>query len=170
MSSRIQFAPPNPFPSEETNEVVFFNDGTIRVTQKGIFIGAPYNHGFAMSQVIGVSYFKENIGISAFFGILVGLFFLFSSAFFISDHLVFGIFLGALGIFVFKKSISLAWFVSLQFGGLNNHTLTMKSRGYAVELSDAIMAAINSNQTPPPSGGTPVTYQPYFPSPVSSRN
>jgi hypothetical protein len=169
VSSRLQFNPLNSFPSEETNEVVFFNDGTIRVTQKAIFIGAPYNHGFAMSQVIGVSYFKEKIGFSAFFGFLVGLFFLFSSVFFISDHLIFGIFLAAISFFVFKKSMSLAWYVAIQFGGLNNHTLTMKSKHYAVELSDAILCAINSNQRPP-SGGETVSYQPYFPSPVSSHN
>ena len=169
MSSRIQFNTPNPSPSKESNEVVFFNDGTIRVTEKAIFLGAPYNQGFAISQLIGVSYFKEKIGLSAFWGFLVGLFFLFSSVFFISDHLIFGIFLAVISFFVFKQTMSLAWYVALQFGGLNNHTLTMKSKHYAVELSDAILCAINSNQRPP-SGGETVSYQPYFPSPVSSRN
>ena len=171
MSSRIQFDQPDLTPSEEPTEAVFYDDGIIRVTQRMIVIGAPQNQVFAVPQVIGVSRYKKEEGLSTFFGMLV-----FSAAFMISlalllNHYYFtGIVFTVFAIYVLKQTLTFDWCVSLQFGGLNNHTLTMKSKQYAVELSDAIMNAINSNQLPPPSGGEPVAYQPYFPNPVNSRN
>lgn len=171
MSSRIQFDPPNPVPAEENEEVIFFNDGTIRVTQKAIIIGSPHNQAFAISQVIGVSYSKEKEGISTLFGIIIGFFVLFSSAACISnDSYLFGIVLGAFGLFMLKRSMTFAWCVSLKFAGLNNQTLFMKSKQHAVKLSDAITRAISHLPPPPPSGGEPVAYQPYFPNPANSLN
>lgn len=171
MSSRIQFDQPDLTPNEEPAEAVFYDDGTIRVTQKMIVFGAPHNQAFAVPQVIGVSHYKKEEGLSTFLGML-----LFFSAFIISIALlhsrnyIAGIIFAVFGSYVLKQTLTFDWCVSLQFGGLNNHTLIMKSKQYAVELSDAIINAINSNQTQPPSGGSPVIYQPYFPSPVSSRN
>ena len=171
MSSRIRFDQPDLTPNEEPAEAVFYDDGTIRVTQKMIVFGAPHNQAFAVPQVIGVSRYKKEEGFSTFLGML-----LFFSAFIISIALlhnrnyIAGIIFAVFGLYVLKQTLTFDWCVCLQFGGLNNHTLTMKSKEYAVELSDAIMNAINANQTPPPSGGTPVAYQPYFPRPVSSRN
>lgn len=171
MSSRIQFDPPDPVPAKENEEVVFFNDGTIRVTQKAIFIGSPHNQAFSISQVIGVSHFKKGEGIGAFFGFVIGLFALFISVVCIAnDSYVFGVVLGAFGLFVLKNSRTSDWLVSLQFGGLNNHTLTMRSKKTATDLSEAIMRAISHLPPPPPSGGEPVAYQPYFPNPVNSLN
>jgi hypothetical protein len=171
MSSRIQFDQPDLTPNEESTEAVFYDDGTIRVTQKMIVFGAPHNQAFSVPQVIGVSYYQKEDGVCTFFGML--LFFIaaiLATTFLCTrSYIAAGIF-AVFGLYVIKKTLTYDWYVSLQFGGMNNHTLTMKTKQYAVELSNAIMAAINSNQTPPPSGGTPVTYQPYFPSPVSSRN
>ncbi len=171
MSSRIQFDQPDLTPNEEPAEAVFYDDGTIRVTQKMIAIGAPHNQAFSVPQVIGVSYYQKEDGVLTFFGML--LFFIaaiLATTFFCTRSYIAGGIFTVFGLYVIKKTLTYDWYVSLQFGGMNNHTLTMKTKQYAVELSNAIMAAINSNQTPPPSGGTPVTYQPYFPSPVSSRN
>ncbi len=171
MSSRIQFDQPDLTPSEEPTEAVFYDDGTIRVTQKMIVFGTPHNQAFSVPQVIGVSYYQKEDGVSTFFGMI--LFFIaaiISTAFLYNRNYIAGALFAVFGLYVIKKTLTYDWYVSLQFGGMNNHTLTMKTKQYAVELSNAIMAAINSNQTPPPSGGTPVAYQPYFPSPVSSRN
>ena len=96
--------------------------------------------------------------------------FMISLALLFNHYYIGGIVFAAFGAYVLKETFTFDWCVSLQFGGMNNHTLTMKSKQYAVELSDAIMNAINSNQLPPPSGGEPVAYQPYFPNPVNSRN
>lgn len=171
MSSRIQFDLPDPVRAEENEEVVFFSDGTIRVTQKAILIGAPHNQTFAISQVIGVSYSKEKEGMSTLFGIVIGVFALFSSAACVSnDSYVFGIVLGAFGLFMLKRSMTFAWCVSLKFAGLNNQNLFMKSKHHAVKLSNAITRAIGHLPPPPPSGGEPVAYQPYFPNPVNSLN
>ena len=171
MSSRIQFDSPDLTPSEEPTEAVFYDDGAIRVTQRMIVIGPPQNQVFAVPQVIGVSRYQKEGGLSTFFG--MSLFFI---AFIISFTLlcnrfyITGIVFAAFGAYVLKETFTFDWCVSLQFGGMNNHTLTMKSKQYAVELSDAIISAINSNQLPPPSGGEPVAYQPYFPNPVNSLN
>lgn len=171
MSSRIKFDQPESTPNEEPAETVFYDDGTIRVTQKLIVFGAPHNQVFAVPQVIGVSCYQKEDGVCTFFGMM--LFFLaaiISAAFFYNRNYIAGGIFAAFGLYVIKKTLTYNWYISLQFGGINNHTLTMKSKQYAVELSDAIINAINSNQAPPPSGGSPVIYQPYFPSPVGSRN
>jgi hypothetical protein len=171
VSSRIQFEQPDLTPNEEPAEAVFYDDGTIRVTQRMIVIGSPQNQAFAVPQVIGVSRYQKQGGLSTFFGMLI-----FFAAFMIGmallyNHLyIIGIVFAVFGAYVLKETLTFDWCVSLQFGGLNNHTLTMKSKQYAVELSEAIMSAINSNSTPPPSGGETVSYQPYFPSPVNIRN
>ena len=170
VSSRVQFDQPDLTPNEEPTEAVFYDDGTIRVTQKMIVFGAPHNQAFAVPQVIGVSHYKKEEGIFTVLGFLVSFSSLIISAVLAFNHnYIAAIIFAVFGLYVLKKTLTFDWCVCLQFGGLNNHTLTMKSKQYAVELSDAIICAINSNQTPPPSGGTPV-YQPYFPSPVSSRN
>ena len=50
MSSRIQFDQPDLTPNEEPAEAVFYDDGTIRVTQKMIVFGAPHNQAFAVRE------------------------------------------------------------------------------------------------------------------------
>jgi hypothetical protein len=171
VSSRIQFDPPNPVPAEENEEVIFFNDGTIRVTQKAIFIGSPHNQAFSISQVIGVSHFKKGEGIGTIFGVLVSLVgFVISAVLLATHNYVLCAIFGAFALYVLTQSLTFDWQVALQFGGLNNQTLTMRSQKTATELSEAIMRAISHLPLPPPSGGEPVAYQPYFPNPVNSRN
>ena len=171
MSSRIHFDSSHRAPSEENEEVVFFKDRTIRVTQKVILIGSPYNQAFAIPQIIGVSYSKEKETITTLFRIIIGGFALVCGVGFIANKsYVLGGVLAAFGLFKLKKALTFAWFVSLQFNGLGNQTLIMKSRRDAIKLCNAITLAISQMPPPPPSGGESVAYQPYFPSPVNSRN
>jgi hypothetical protein len=171
VSSRIHFDPPDPVPAEENEEVVFFNDGTIRVTQKAIFIGPPHNQAFAISQVIGVSHFKKGEGIFTLLGILVSLSaFIISAVLLANQNYIFCVIVAAFALYVLKQSITFDWQVALQFGGLNNQSLTMKNEDSAKTLAYCITRAMSHLPPPPPSGGEPVAYQPYFPNPVNSRN
>ena len=171
MSSRIQFDPPDPVPAEENEEVVFFSDDTIRVTQKAILIGPPHNQAFAISQVIGVSHFKEKEGVFTFLGILLSFTaLLISFVLFVNHNLIAGGIFTVFSLFVLKQTLSFDWFVALQFGGLNNQTLRMKNQDSAKTLAYCITRAMSHLPPPPPSGGEPVAYQPYFPNPVNSRN
>jgi len=139
-------------------EMVFFDDGQVKVTESLVTIGHPWNKAFAVREITSVTYGKNksnDLGASLLrtvgwlalgFGLLMGLACLWSG-------MVFGLFVGV-GLLFGGHKKDAPYSVTLSTGGFwETEYLSSKSHEWCEAVALAVHEAIAYKPEPPSNDG-----------------
>ena len=139
-------------------EMVFFDDGQVRVTESLVTIGHPWNKAFAVREISSVTYGKNksnDLGASILrtvgwlalgFGLLVGL-----AGFW--PGMVFGLCVGV-SLLIGSRSKDAPYSVTLSTGGFwETEYLSSKSLAWCEAVASAVQQAIAYKPEPPSNDG-----------------